>query len=79
MQTPSRFLVIIDSGESIVARLYGPQRDLREEFDASSEEVALMTSGLRATRSGGGPEWDTPLAGHSASQRAHAEVYELDV
>jgi hypothetical protein len=50
-----------------------------EEFDASSEEVATMTAGLRARRGAGDALWDRALRGHNPSERAAALVYTLDV
>jgi hypothetical protein len=52
---------------------------LAGEFDASTEEVAQMTSGLVPARGADGPEWDRALEGHSVTERRGAEVYTLDV
>lgn len=79
MQKPARFLVIIDSGGSMVARLFDEQRTLVSEIDASTEEVAVMTASLAPTRSALEPSWDEPLRSHSREERAGAEVYALDV
>ena len=49
------------------------------EFDASTEETALMTRGLVPATGATGPEWDQALKGHSAAERAAAEVYTLDI
>jgi hypothetical protein len=38
-----------------------------------------MTQGLAAAHDAGSAEWDRALAGHSATERAAAEVYTLDV
>lgn len=38
-----------------------------------------MTGGLSSVRGAQGPEWDRGLAGHSAGERAAAEVYTLAV
>jgi hypothetical protein len=38
-----------------------------------------MISGLMASHGAAGPEWDRALAGHSAEERAAAEVYLLKV
>jgi hypothetical protein len=78
-RSPSRYLVLIDSAGVIVARLFAESRDEVAEFDAGTEEVALMTRGLRPSQGAGGPEWDRALAGHSADERAGAEVFTLDV
>lgn len=79
LQQPVRFVVVIDSGGSMVARLFLASRELVAEFDAGAEEVVQMTQGLPATYEAGGAEWDHALAGHSAAERAAAEVYTLDV
>ena len=76
---PVRYVVVIASGGPMIARLFLATRELVAEFDASAEEVTEMTSGLRAQRSAGAAEWDRALAGHSAAERASADVYTLDV
>lgn len=79
-QKPVRYLIIIDSGGSMVARMFLESREMVAEFDAAVEEVALMTQGL-APQIGGavGPEWDRALQGHNADERAAARVYTLDI
>jgi hypothetical protein len=79
MQKPAKFLVIIDSGGSMIARLFDEARTLVTEIDASTEEVAVMTASLTPTRTGLDAEWDEPLRSHNTSERAGAEVYVLDV
>ena len=76
---PARYLVVIDGGGSTLARLFLETRELVDEFDASTEEVAVMIKGLTPSRNASGPEWDRALAGHSAAERAAAAVYTLDV
>ncbi len=76
---PARYLVLIDAGGVTVARLVLATYDAVAEFDAGSEEVAVMTRGLQPTRGASGPEWDRALEGHSAAERAAAEVYTLDL
>ena len=76
---PSRYLVLIDSGGFMLARLFLASREQVSEFDAGTEEVAVMTQGLQAVQSATGPEWDRALEGHSAAERAAADVYTLDV
>ena len=79
-QKPARYLVLIDAGGGgTVARLFLESREQIAEFDASTEETSSMTSGLTPTKGATGPEWDKALAGHSAQDRATAEVYELSV
>jgi len=79
LQQPVRYVVIIDAGGSMVARLFLATRELVAEFDAGTEEVVQMTQGLAANRDAGSAEWDRALAGHNAAERAAAEVYTLDV
>ena len=79
LQQPVRYLVIIDAGGSMVARLFLATRELVGEFDAGAEEIVQMTQGLRAEHTASGPEWDRALAGHSAAERSLAQVYTLDV
>jgi len=79
MQTPARYLVIIDAAGASTALLFTAARQLVAEFDASSEEVSVMSRGLVATRDAGAGEWDEALAGSSTEERAAARVYALDV
>jgi hypothetical protein len=76
---PARYLVVIDGGGSAVAKLFVDTRELVAEFDAGAEEVALMTRGLQPAKGADGPPWDRALEGHSAKERAAADVYTLDV
>lgn len=78
-RAPARFLVIIESGGSVVARLFLAGREPAGEFDAGTEEVAQMTRGLEPAHGATAAEWDQALAGHSAAERAAAQVYSLDV
>ena len=82
-QTPlreaTRYLVVIESGGSATARLFTKSREQLAEFDASTQEVTVMTRGLVPASGAEGPEWDRALAGHSASERGAARVYTLDV
>ena len=75
----ARYLVIIDSGGFMVARLFLESREQVAEFDASTEEVAQMIMHLQADSNAGEPQWDRALAGHSAAERAEARVYELEI
>lgn len=79
MQAPVRYLVLIESDGSMLARLFDAERTQRAEFDAASEEVAVMTRGLQPMPGAADAFWDKPLAGHSAAERAAAQVYTLDV
>ena len=76
---PARYLVIIDAGGEQVARLFDAQRMQVAEFDAATEEVAVMAKGLAPQPGAGATDWDQALAGHSARERAAADIYLLDV
>lgn len=78
-QPPARYLVVIDNGGSMVARLLLESRKPVAEFDAGSEEVAVMTRGLQPSYGATGTEWDDGLHGHSAEERRGARIYTLDV
>lgn len=76
---PARFLIVIEAGGSMVAKLYLDNREEVAEFDAGSEEVAQMTKGLKPTQDAGDPAWDKALAAHNSAERAGADVYVLDL
>jgi hypothetical protein len=75
----TRYLVVIDSGGSAVARLFLDSREQVAEFDAGTEEVTQMTQGLVPATGANGSEWDRALQGHSALERRAAAVYTLDI
>ena len=79
LRSHTRYLVVIDSGGFMVARLFLASREQVAEFDASTEEVAQMVMHLQADNSAGDPQWDRALAGHSAAERAEARVYVLGI
>jgi len=79
MQTPAKYLVIIETVGVRDALLFTAERRQVAGFDAATEEVALMTRGLPAVDGANGPEWDHALAGRSADERAAAVVYTLDL
>ncbi|WP_428424039.1 hypothetical protein [Methylibium sp.] len=79
MQKPARFLVLIESGGAMLARLFDAERRQHAEFDGSSEEVAVMTAGLTPTHDAAATDWDAALAGHNRNERRAAQVYALDV
>ncbi len=60
---PAKYLVLIESGGSMVARLFDAKRHLVNEIDASSEEVAVMTQGLKSSDQANAPEWVAALRG----------------
>jgi len=76
---PARYLLLIDAGGTTVARLFTEAREPVAEFDAGSEEVAVMTQGLKPGSGAATAEWDHALEGHSRQERAAAVVYTLDV
>jgi hypothetical protein len=77
LRAPVRYVVVIDSGGSMVARLFLADRALVNECDAAAAEVANTTAGLRPALGAQGREWDAALKGYSAQERAGAEVYTL--
>jgi len=79
MQKPARYLVLIEQDGAMVARLLDDELKLVEEFDASSEEVVTMTTGLKSQRGAAEALWDRALRGHNPAERAAALVYTLDV
>lgn len=76
---PVRFLVVIDAGGSMVARLFLDTREMVAEFDGSAEEVTTMTNGLQPQAGALGAEWDAALQGHTTAERAAAQVYTLQI
>jgi hypothetical protein len=76
---PARYLVVIESGGYMVARLFKATREQVAEFDASTEEAAQMTFGLVPARGALAVEWDQALDGHSELERREADVYTLAV
>jgi hypothetical protein len=79
LQPAARYLIIIDAGGASTALLFTAQREQVAEFDAASEEVALMIRGLQPERGATGAEWDAVLSGQSRDERAAARVFTLDV
>jgi len=75
---PTRYVVVIDSAGTTIARLFLGSYEQVAEVDAGAEEVAMMTRGLEPTRGALGEEWDRPLQGHSTAERRNADVYTLD-
>lgn len=79
LRKPARYLVMIESGGVGTALLFLESRELVGDVDAGTEEVAQMTAGLVPSRTAAAPEWDRALEGHSAAERAAAEVYTFAV
>jgi hypothetical protein len=76
---PARYLVVIESGGSMVARLFQETREQVSECDAAVEDITVMTQHLAPQQGALGPEWDLGLQGHSRAERAGARVYTLNV
>jgi hypothetical protein len=76
---PVRYVLVIDSAGSKIARLFLASREMVAEMDASVEEVDSMIAGMTPVIGAQGSEWDVALAGHRADERAAAEVYTLAV
>lgn len=77
--SPVKFLIVIEAGGAMIARMFDANRGHVIDMDAATEEVVAATDGLVPTHSGTAPEWDRALAGHSAAERAAAQVYRLAV
>ena len=79
LRKPVRYLVVIEAGGYMIARLLLETREMVAEFDAAVEEVGSMTAGLVPVVGALGPEWDVALGGRSTEERASALVYTLDI
>ena len=77
--TPARFLILIDASGAMTARLFDANRKPLGDFDASSEEVAVMTKGLQVGTGADTSDWDRALSGHNLAERRSAGVFTLDV
>ncbi|MCW7537850.1 hypothetical protein OOT46_08310 [Aquabacterium sp. A7-Y] len=76
---PARYLVLIEAGGPMIAKLFDAERRLVAEIDGTSEEVAVMTFGLTPLAAGASPEWAGPLEGHNLQERAAAQVFVLEL
>lgn len=76
---PASYVVVIDSGGYMVARLFTNKREKVSEMDAAVEELGSMIAGLIPVEGATDPEWDVALAGHSEAERADARVYTLAI
>lgn len=77
--SPVKFLIVIDAGGAMVARLFDANRVHVIDMDASTQDVADTVEGIAPVHSGTDAMWDTALAGHTAAERAQAQVYTLAV
>lgn len=78
MNKPARYLVLIESGEGMVACLFDAEHRPVGEFDASSFEVAEMTRGNVPVVGIDPAVWGGALGGHNAQQQGAARIYTLD-
>jgi hypothetical protein len=78
-KTPAKYLVIIESDGVMTAKLFDGQYAHVNDFDASSEEVAVMTQGIMPTRDANDAPWAKVLVGHGEPERRAARIYTLDV
>ena len=76
---PVRYLVLIESGGYMVARLLSSSFDMVATIDAAVEEVGSMIAGLIPKTGAVGAEWDHALAGHSADERSASKIYTLSI
>lgn len=76
-RAPVRYLVILDSGGAMVARMFLASRELVSECDGAATEVANMTAGIKPAVGALGAEWDVALGGHNTLERSTAAVYTL--
>lgn len=76
---PVRYVIIIDTGEAAIARLFLETHQQVDEFDAGVPEVLQMIQGIVPTKGAMAAEWDAALRGHSMAERGAAEVYTLTV
>jgi hypothetical protein len=74
---PVKFLILIDTEGARVARLFDATRRHVMDMDASTEDVLVTIQGVLPSATGTAPEWDAALAGHSAAERAQAQVFTL--
>lgn len=77
---PARYLVLIDSASAggRLARLFLASYEPVAEFDAAAPEVLALADGLLAHQGAQHPRWDRALAGHTAGERAQAQVFTFD-
>ena len=75
---PARYLVLIEAGDGMVARMFDADRKHVIDFDASSWEVADMSAGRVPTEGADHGEWGNALEGHSDAQLRAARIYTLE-
>lgn len=77
--SPVKYLIVIDAGGSMVARMFDANRVHITDIDASTEELGATINGAIPTGSAREAVWDHVLVGHSAAERAAAQVYTLAI
>ncbi len=76
---PVKYVVLIESGGVITARLFDAERTQVGFIDGSSGEVASMTNGVSPlVIEINDPLWREPLAAHSSSERRTARLFVLN-
>ena len=76
---PARYMIVIDSAGTALARLFLDTREQVAEFDASAEEVVSMSDGLQAAKTATDSAWDRALGAHTTAERQAADVYTLEI
>jgi len=76
---PVRYLMLIESGGSMIALLFSAAYEMVTAIDAAVEEVDSMIAGLIPDIGALGSEWNQALAGHNADERAAAKIYTLAI
>jgi hypothetical protein len=79
MQKPVKYLVLIEAAGAPTARLFDAEQAHILDIDATSEEVADMTSGHTPAHDGAESRWDKPLQGHTSQERRAAQIFTLDI
>lgn len=79
LRAKARYLVMVELTDQSTALLFSDAREPLGEFAAGVEEVAVMVRGRIPTRTATAADWDHALGQYSASERASAEVYTLDI
>jgi hypothetical protein len=77
--SPVKYVILIEAGGSMVARLFDARRVHISDVDGASEDVVIMTDGVTPEHAGTRPEWAPALAGHNDTERAAAQLYTLPV
>lgn len=75
----TKYLIVVPAPDGPIAKLLDTGREQLAELDANTEEVTTMLKGLAPVMGAAGTDWDKPLSGHSAEERASAAIYTLDL